>query len=769
MNTNRITAVLLSAAMAVPAACPLRADAAGNSLHIGHFDSFEEFQAAVSSERSAAIFASDSISEADYSLPAAYDLRKTGQSTIAKNQGRFGTCWSFAAIHSLESDLITDDPEIDLSEWHLAYYTYADDFGFPCDDASNRFSIGGNLAMLMPMLAKWVGPVAEEDFPYGDTDIPETEKTLAALQQEADYHLRDAVSIFYDPTSDEAVLAKQRDILKNAVHQGHAAALGYYDCDDFYSGASYYFPENPQDTEYSGEYHAVSIIGWDDNYAAENFTETPPMDGAWLVKNSWGTEWGEYGCFWLSYADQSIYETYYLEAMPAQLHAKNYQYDDFGCGAALSVEEEDNSAIVANVFTAEEDTYVTDVMVFVTMPDEPYEITVYNNVRRTSDPTSGTAAGTTSGVADLPGYRTITLDTPVFVKAGECFSVTAELGDTAGQHIAAEAALSYTITYADGTTETSDDNLITMEMIQRNFAAGESFYYDTTKNEWCDFFDEYVTETASYEDENGDEIQVETSTMLGNVCLKALTQNAGVVLFSEYADTLEAGTEIALSSPNGGEIYYSLDGGLTETLYTEPIVFTEDMTITARVNGYGTTYTQSYAMRRAKLNYMFCGVSAATVPLEFTQKADGRYEAYYWYDETFPLAMRFYPVTAGTMTYDGNILRSGEVTAIVNTEEKLVMTVSQENCLDTEYIIHILQTGTEPPADVLIGDADNDGAVTALDAADVLVYAAAIGSGGTPEIPDADWLTRADHNGDGMIDASDAAAILVQAAAEGAE
>ncbi len=769
MNTNRITAVLLSAAMAMPAACPLRADAAGNSLHIGQYDSFEEFQAAVSGERSTAIFAVNDVSEAEYSLPAAYDLRKTGQSTIAKSQGRFGTCWSFAAIHSLESDLIADDPEIDLSEWHLAYYTYADDFGFPYDDASSRFSLGGNLAMLMPMLAKWVGPVAEEDFPYGDTSIPETEKTLAALQQEADYHLRDAVTIPCDPTYDEEILAQQRDILKNAVLQGHAAALGYYDCDDFYSGASYYFPENPQDTEYGGEYHAVSVIGWDDAYPSENFAETPPMDGAWLVKNSWGTDWGEYGCFWISYADQSIYETYYLEAMPEQLHAKNYQHDDFGCGAALSVEEEDISAIVANVFTAEEDTYVTDVMVFVTMPDEPYEITVYNDVRRTSDPTSGTAAGTTSGVADLPGYRTVTLDTPVFVKAGERFSVTAELGNAAGQHIASEAALSYTITYADGTTETSDDHLITMEMIQRDFAAGESFYYDPTKRQWCDFFDEYVTETMSYEDENGDEIQVETSTMLGNVCLKALTQNAGVVLFSEYAKTLPSGTEITLSSPDGGDIYYSLDGGVTETLYTAPIVFTEDMTITARVNGYDTAYTQNYAMRHAKLNYMFCGVSAATVPLEFTQKADGRYEAYYWYDETFPLAMRFYPVTAGTMTYDGNVLRSGEVTAIVNTEEKLVMTVSQENCLDTEYIIHILQNGTEPPADVLIGDADNDGAVTALDAADVLVYAAAVGSGGTPEIPDDQWLTRADHNGDGMIDASDAAAILVQAAAEGVE
>lgn len=769
MNRNRMTAMMLGSIIVAANVCPLHTNAVDHSLHIGHFDSYAEFQSSLYGRQAGTLLTENTVTAAEESLPAAYDLRKTGQSTIAKKQGSYGTCWSFAAMHSLESDLIGDNPEIDLSEWHLAYYTYTGDYGFSVPESGNHFSSGGNLAMLSPMLAKWVGPVEEQDFPYGDTSILDGSKTLAQLQQEADYHVTDAVSIPYTPDAGEEVLAQQRNAVRSAVYQGHAVAMGYYDCDDFYEGATYYFPFDAQSGDYNGEYHAVSIIGWDDTYPAENFAETPPMDGAWLVKNSWGTDWGEYGCFWVSYADQSIYETYYLEAAPAQLHAKNYQYDDFGCGVAVSVDTEDTTATIANVFTAEEDTYITDVMVFTAMSDDHYAITVYNDIRYKDDPTSGIAAGTTSGTLEQYGYRTVALDTPVFVRAGETFSVVAELSGDAGQHIACEAAFTCTTRYPDGTEETMDGYLTTVEMIQRDFAAGESFYYDTINRRWCDFYDETVTDTTSYKDENGEEVEVESFTMLGNVCLKALTQNAGVVLFSEYADTLPSGTEITLSSPDGGDIYYSLDGGVTETLYTDPIVFTEDMTITARVNGYDTAYTQSYAMRHAKLNYMFCGVSAATEPLEFTQKADGRYEAYYWYDDTFPLAMRFYPVTAGTMTYDGNVLRSGEVTAIVNTEEKLVMTVSQENCLDTEYIIHILQTGTEPPADVLIGDADNDGAVTALDAADVLVYAAAIGSGGTPEIPDAEWLTRADHNADGMIDASDAAAILVQSAAEGAE
>jgi hypothetical protein len=54
--------------------------------------------------------------------------------------------------------------------------------------------------------------------------------------------------------------------------------------------------------------HAVAIVGWDDNYSAENFLEgkRPPADGAWIVRNSWGEDYGNDGYFYLSYYDQTI-------------------------------------------------------------------------------------------------------------------------------------------------------------------------------------------------------------------------------------------------------------------------------------------------------------------------------------------------------------------------------------------------------------------------------------------------------------------------------
>lgn len=52
--------------------------------------------------------------------------------------------------------------------------------------------------------------------------------------------------------------------------------------------------------------HAVAIVGWDDNYKADNFLITPPGDGAWIVKNSWASDWGDNGYFYISYYEKSF-------------------------------------------------------------------------------------------------------------------------------------------------------------------------------------------------------------------------------------------------------------------------------------------------------------------------------------------------------------------------------------------------------------------------------------------------------------------------------
>lgn len=56
--------------------------------------------------------------------PAKYDLRERGMVSPVSDQNPFGSCWTFAALGSAESYLLGQGVHANLSNLHLAYFTY---------------------------------------------------------------------------------------------------------------------------------------------------------------------------------------------------------------------------------------------------------------------------------------------------------------------------------------------------------------------------------------------------------------------------------------------------------------------------------------------------------------------------------------------------------------------------------------------------------------------------------------------------------------------
>ena len=334
-------------------------------------------------------------------LPATYDLRSLGRVTSVKNQNPYGTCWTFGSLGSLESCLLPGETQ-DFSEDNMVL-----NHGF--DSGGDPYNRGGNIWMSTAYLTRWSGPVYESEDAYGDSYTPAGLSPRKHVQE-----------VNWIPVRGSAL---DNDNLKNAimVYGGADVSMGWYGDS---SGSSYY---NATTASYyyngtGGTNHEVLLVGWDDNYAASNFATTPPGNGAFIVKNSWGTAWGSGGYFYASYYDTKFGRgnnpsAAYNKAEPTSNYTGLYQYDPLGFAGGYGYSS--STGWFANVFTAQATASLSAVGFYAVTPGTSYEVYTGSSL--------ATKTLRTSGSLSYMGYHTVTLPTPVAVTSGQPFVVAVKV------------------------------------------------------------------------------------------------------------------------------------------------------------------------------------------------------------------------------------------------------------------------------------------------------------------------------------------------------
>lgn len=319
-------------------------------------------------------------------LPAVYDMRTNGRITPVKNQGQCGSCWLFPTMGSIESYWkVLGLGNFDLSEDNLKN-CHGFDY-LPCE--------GGSREMAVSYLSRSTGPYLESQDPYtaASAGCP-SGLTPAAYVSQARF------------------LPKNKNVIKQALMDYGAIYNTFRWEASSYNASDYTYYYNGTSNALN---HAVLIVGWDDNKVTAGGT------GAWIIKNSWGSSWGQNGFFYISYNDTKATSdaTYYPGRIDHDVNSKISYYDHLGMTTSMGFGSSTAYGMVKYVPTGNEQ--LTKVGTWVAGSNATITIEIYNTLSGTN--LSALLGSIPQKTCALPGYYTFDLSSAINLAAGNDYFI----------------------------------------------------------------------------------------------------------------------------------------------------------------------------------------------------------------------------------------------------------------------------------------------------------------------------------------------------------
>lgn len=390
-----------------------------------------------------------SVEDSRFNLAEELNLRVEHQKSTTE-------CWAFSLLKAVETNKALKNGLRDIEDFSERHMDYATSRTFT--DGTNEAGFyrevgnGGLLPVGLAYLINGQGAVVESDMPFKDEEkkisLSEINKpvntivndysTLPTIHKEYEKDSNgNTVSVKYKKPNGseytESELNAVRKIIKEHLVENGAIAsmtggsyVEYYNNSNPFKASAY----NCNITTKIRD-HAITIVGWDDNYPKENFGDgrMPSTDGAYIVLNSYGDTSFDNGYLYISYEDYFIEEEIYGISSTGNVDYDSiYQNDYYGGAFKVGLDTQQKGSI-GTVYNRDKNKNEILDSVGVTLANYA-NIEIYVNPEDASFATNKLIKVAESSEVLEPGFHRIDI-TPIKL-TGESFSIVIKQSSESG-------------------------------------------------------------------------------------------------------------------------------------------------------------------------------------------------------------------------------------------------------------------------------------------------------------------------------------------------